>query len=130
MTGCWVECRAADNFTYFFDVRDLIYTYVKTRCCSNDIPWIAWIFSCGMLLGARQHCIGPRLHKPLTLNGTISLCKVIFIWSLSGNILAVQCCAKSIKTTLDRVFSYAKLSGASRATLHRILTCAVLSQRH
>ena len=37
---------------FFFDIKDLIYTYVKsvTRCCSNDIPWIAWICSCEMLL--------------------------------------------------------------------------------
>ena len=35
--------------------------------------------------------------------------------------LSVQCCPKSIKTTLNRSFSYAMLSGASRATLHRVL---------
>ena len=35
---------------------------------------------------------------------------------------AVQCYLKGIKTTLDRVFSYAMLSGALQATLHRVLT--------
>ena len=78
-----------------------------------------------------QHCIGPRLHKPLTLNETFSLCKVV--WSLSATlhrVLAVQCCPKSIKTTLHRVFSYGKLSGASRALLDWVLTCAMLSQEY
>ena len=45
-------------------------------------------------------------------------------------VLAVQCCPKSIKATLHRVFCYEKLSGASQATLHRVLTCAMLSQKH
>ena len=35
--------------------------------------------------------------------------------------LPAQYCPKSIKTTLNRSFSYAMLSGASRATLHRVL---------
>ena len=34
---------------------------------------------------------------------------------------AVQCYLKGIKTTLDRIFSYAMLSGAFQATLHRVL---------
>ena len=38
----------------------------------------------------------------------------------------VHCCPKSIKTTLNRIFSYALLSGASRTTLHRVFTCAML----
>ena len=35
---------------------------------------------------------------------------------------AVQCYLKGIKTTLDRIFSYAMLSGDFRATLYRVLT--------
>ena len=35
----------------------------------------------------------------------------------------VQSCPKSIKTKLHKIFSYAMLSGACRATLHRLLTC-------
>ena len=35
-----------------------------------------------------------------------------------------------IKMTLHRIFSYAKLSGASLTTLHRVLTCAMLSQKY
>ena len=42
--------------------------------------------------------------------------------------LPVQCCPKSIKTTLNMIFSYAMLSGATQTTLHAILTCAMLSQ--
>ena len=34
---------------------------------------------------------------------------------------AVQSYLKGIKTTLDRIFSYAMLSGTFRATLHRVL---------
>ena len=47
-----------------------------------------------------------------------------------NRVLVVQCCPKSIKTTLHRNFSYVKLSGASWATLHRVLTCAMLSQEY
>ena len=36
----------------------------------------------------------------------------------------MQCCPKSIKTELSRIFSYAMLSGASRTTLHRNMTCS------
>ena len=39
---------------------------------------------------------------------------------------AEQCCPKSIKAAFDRIFSYAKLSGTSRTTLHRVFTCAML----
>ena len=44
--------------------------------------------------------------------------------------LPVQCCPKSIKTTLNRSFSYAMLSGATQTALHRILTCTMLSQEY
>ena len=40
----------------------------------------------------------------------------------SIELLAVQCYLKGIKTTLDRILSHAMLSGAFRATLHRVLT--------
>ena len=39
---------------------------------------------------------------------------------------AVQCYPKSIKTTMNRIFSSVKLSEASRRTLHRVFTCAML----
>ena len=39
----------------------------------------------------------------------------------------MQCCPKSIKTTLNKNFSYVMLSGASQTTLHRFLTCTMLS---
>ena len=44
--------------------------------------------------------------------------------------LPVQCCSKSIKTTLHWICSYTKLSGASWTTLHRIFSCAMLSQEY
>ena len=40
----------------------------------------------------------------------------------------VQCCLKSIMTTLNRNFSCAMLSGTSWATLHTVFTCAMLTQ--
>ena len=49
----------------------------------------------------RQHCLG---------------CSVL-----------VQCCHKSVKTTLNRIFSCAMLSGTSWATLHKVLTWAMLA---
>ena len=44
-------------------------------------------------------------------------------------LLPVQC-PKSIKTTLNRIFSYTMLSGATQTTLHRILTYAMLSKEY
>ena len=44
--------------------------------------------------------------------------------------LPVQCCPKSIKTTLRKIFSYTMLSGATQTILHRVLTCAMLSQEY
>ena len=40
-------------------------------------------------------------------------------------LLHVQCCPKTIKTTLNRIFSRASLSRASRKPLHRVFTCAI-----
>ena len=40
--------------------------------------------------------------------------------------LTVQCCPKCIKKTLNRNFFYAMLSGVFQASLHRVLTCAML----
>ena len=36
--------------------------------------------------------------------------------------LSMQCCPKSIKRTLNRIFSYAMLSGAWRTTLHKVFS--------
>ena len=78
LTGCCVEWQAADNFIYFFDVKDLIYTFKwHSLNCQN------FSLKCS-LKPLEQHCIGPRLDKLLTFNGTFSLCKVV--WSLLGNI--------------------------------------------
>ena len=134
----------------------------KRHClnCLNFFP----VQCCFKPLG--QHCIGSRLHKPLTLNGKFFVCKVV--WSLSDNIAqgfylcnvvarvlrqhctgffliqsylerlgkdcigfsAVQCCPKSIKTTLHKIFSDAKLSGAFLTALNKVFTCAMLSQEY
>ena len=39
-------------------------------------------------------------------------------------------CPKSIKITWNRIFLNAMLSGAPRTILHKIFTCAMLSQEH
>ena len=39
-------------------------------------------------------------------------------------------CPKSIKITWSRIFLNAMLSGAPRTILHKIFTCAMLSQEH
>ena len=44
--------------------------------------------------------------------------------------LPVKCCPKSIKTKLHMIFTYAILSGASQTTLHRDLTCPMLSKEY
>ena len=49
-------------------------------------------------------------------------------WKHCIGLWPVQCCSKSIKTTLYRIFSYAMLFGAFWTTLHRFITCAMLSQ--
>ena len=72
-------------------------------CISVNIEWnVFFMQSC--LEPLRKHCIGFKL--------------------------AVQCCPKSIKTTLHGIFSYVKMSGASRTTLHMVFTCAMLSQEY
>ena len=43
-------------------------------------------------------------------------------------LLVVQCCPNSIKTTLNSSFSSAKLSRPSWTTLHKDFTCAMLSE--
>ena len=38
----------------------------------------------------------------------------------------MHCCPKSFKTTLNRTFSCALLSGASKTTLYRVFSCTML----
>ena len=58
------------------------------------------------------------------------LCNVV--WSLLGNIAQgfylcnLQCCPKSINTSLNRIFSCSLSSWASNTILHKIFTCVVL----
>ena len=61
----------------------------------------------------RQHCTGVSLMQ-CCLEPLRQHC--IGFWP-------VQCYPRSIKTTLDRIFSYAMLSGASWAIPHRVFSC-------
>ena len=42
----------------------------------------------------------------------------------------VQCCSKSIRKTLNEIFSCALLTAASRTTLHRVFICAISPQEN
>ena len=117
-------------------MKDMVYNYI---CKERDQMLIkrhylnCLNFSCEMccLEPLEQHCIGARLHKPLTLDGTFFFAKLFGAsWATLHRVLAVQCCPKSIKSTLHRIFSYTMLSGALQMTLHRVLTCAMLSQEY
>ena len=84
------------------------------------------VFTCAVLFQEYlwQHWTGCFLTECF-------LCNVV--WSLLDNIaqgfITVPCCPKSIKTTLNKIFSCAMLSEASSTTLHKshkAFTCAVL----
>ena len=49
------------------------------------------------------------------------------MFSLHRVYLLVECCSKSIRTTLNWIISCAVLSGVPR-TLHRVFTCAIFSK--
>ena len=68
----------------------------------------------------RQHCIGFIYMQS---------CLEPFGQHCIG-FSAVQCCSTSIKTNLNRIFSYAMLSEASWTTWYKVLTCAMLFQEH
>ena len=61
----------------------------------------------------RQHCTGFFLMQ----------CSLELFGQHCIGFLPVQCYTRSIKTTLDRMFSHAMLSGASWAILHRVFSC-------
>ena len=94
------------------------------------------VFSCEMLSGAFQ----ATLHRVLTCamlsqeyQGKMS--QGFFMQSCLEPLeqyyigfLPVQYCPISIKTTLNRIFPYTRVSGATLTTLNRIFTCEMLSQ--
>ena len=100
---------------------------------------IDWLFSFAMLSGASRttlHRNFPAQCCPRSIKTTLH--RIFFHAILPGAFLAklhkllpVQSCPKSgIKTALNSIFSCSLLSGASRITFHRLLTCAMLSQEY
>ena len=46
------------------------------------------------------------------------------LWQHCTGFLSMKCCPKNIKRTLNRIFSYAVLSGAWRTTLQKVFFCS------
>ena len=49
---------------------------------------------------------------------------------LCTKFLPMPCCSKSIKTTLNKIFSYAMLSKPSRTTLHKVVPAQLCPRRY
>ena len=93
-----------------------------------------------------QHCIGPRLHQPLTLNGTFFLSKVV--WSLLDitqgfylcNVVArvlrqhctrfflIQSCLEHLEQHCIGFSTVQCCPMSIKTTLHKIFSDAMLSE--
>ena len=111
--------------------------FLLVQCCPKSIKTtLHRIFSCAKLSGASwatllrvSSCeIVPQEYYA-NIAQDFFLCLEPLGQHCIG-FLPVQCRPKSIKTTLHRIFSYAKLPGASRATLHRVFICVLLSKEY
>ena len=107
--------------------------FLTVQCCPESIKrtlhrifsdanlsgasWTTWdrVFTC------RTKSISAKLHRIFFMQ-----CCLEPLGQHCIGFLTVQCCPKCIKKTLNRNFFYAMLSGVFRATLHRVLTCAML----
>ena len=96
------------------------------------------IFSYAMLSGASRTTLHrifylcnvvPRVLRQ-NCTGFLMQCYVEPLGLYCIGFWPAQCCPKTIKTTLHRVFSYTKLSGASWTTLHKVFSCAMSSQEY
>ena len=95
------------------------------------------IFSYAMLSGACQVTCWVLTCEMLSQDYQDQIAQDFFIQCCSEPLgqhyigfLPVQCCLKSITATLNRIFSYTMLYGATQTTLHKILTYAMLSQEY
>ena len=108
------------------------------QCCPKSIKTtLNKIFSSAMLCGASW----TILHKSFYLcnvvprvlrqhwTGIFPLqCCLEPLGQHSTKFLPVKCCPKSVKTTLKVIFSCPTFSEASLTKLHKVFTCAMLSQ--
>ena len=60
---------------------------------------------------------GPNIYKRSAWTFSCAMLSWVS-WTTLHRVLPVPCCPNSIKTRLNKIFSYVMLSGASRATLH------------
>ena len=111
--------------------------FLLVQCCPKSIKTtLHRIFSCAMLSGAsRATLLRVFGCEILSQEYYANIAQDFFLCleSLGQHcigFLTLQCRPKSIKTTLHRIFSYTKLPGASRATLHRVSICAMLSKEY
>ena len=138
LVQCWENmCNVGGAFAaagYYQKINQFKIKIAKKWCYSDDI---GFFFLCNIvwsLLGNVAQCF--------------CLCNVVRIFHVKcflealghcTRFLPVQCCPKSIKTTSNRIYSWVMFSGGSwtnctmlpRAnwtTLHKVFTCAMLSQ--
>ena len=86
---------------------------------SRTTHYIGFFF-CNVAPGVlRKHC-----HR--TFSGSM-LSGASWLEQHCTRFLPLQCCPKGIKITLNKMFSFALLSGASRTTLHWVFTSAMFA---
>ena len=124
---CKVVSSLSDNIAWSFGLCMLSQESIKTK--------LHKIFSYGNLSGASSTtwyrvltCV--MLSQNIKTNCTgffLIQCCLEPLRQYCIGFCPVQCCPKGIKITLHRFCPDANLSGASRTTLNRVLTCAMLS---
>ena len=90
---------------------------------------LSWSISDNIALGFEPCNVVPRVLRRDWTGAFLIQCCLEHLGHCVG-FCPVQCCPKSIKTTFKRIFCYAMVSQASRTTLYRVLTCAMLSKEH
>ena len=94
------------------------------KCCPRSIKTtLHRVFSCALLSGASRTTLIRVFTSVMLFQEYLDNITQDFF--LCNIVLSI----KSIKKTLNRFFSCAQLSRASRTTWHRIFTCVILSQK-
>ena len=108
---------------------------LPVQCCCESIIRHHWtiFFPVDCYLEPQgQHRIGYLLLQCCLKRINTTLNRIFPVQSCLGQhctrFLTVQCCPESINATLNKVSFCALLSIASRTTLHRVFTCAMLPQ--
>ena len=120
--------------------------FLHMKCCPKSITkLLKSIFLCAILCGSsrivrrvlRQHwtrffpvqyCVEP-IGQHWRKFFPVKFC-LKALGQHCTKFLSVQCCPKNVRTTLNRTFLHAILSGASWITLHKASNCAILSQEY